>query len=254
MTTIKQSAPDWCFWRDGDVPADYYRKLRDIGYEAVEMVAAERRGAARAAGLDILNQGAPGMTKGLNRLELHAELLPQIVQTIEEAARDKIGHVIVFSGNREGQDDAVGFKNCLAGAKALLPAAKRHKVTLIFEMFNGFDHVDYQADSSRYGFDLAKEVGDERFKVLYDAYHMFRMGEDVIKDITGSLDLVAHIHLAGHPGRCCPALPNEIETAKIVASVHKAGYRGFWGQEFIVQGDRFEELRRAFELAANAVK
>jgi hydroxypyruvate isomerase len=252
MTSIKQSAPDWCFWRDGDEPAEYYRTLREIGYGAVEMVAAKRRAAARAAGLDILNQCAPGTQKGLNRLELHPSLLPEIVKTIEDAARDRIGHVIVFSGNREGQDDETGWKNCLTGARALLPHAVRCKLTLIFEMFNGFDHRDYQADSSRYGFELARAVGDEHFKVLYDAYHMHRMGEDIIADLTGNLDVVAHIHLAGHPGRCCPALPNEIDTAGIVAAVHKAGYRGYWGQEFIIQGDRFDELRRAFELAAAA--
>ena len=53
---LKQSIPDWCFYK-GDIPADdYYRALREIGYGAVEMVDEERWPAARKAGLEILSR------------------------------------------------------------------------------------------------------------------------------------------------------------------------------------------------------
>ena len=53
---LKQSIPDWCFYRE-DIPADdYYRALRQIGYGAVEMVDEERWPAARKAGLEILSR------------------------------------------------------------------------------------------------------------------------------------------------------------------------------------------------------
>ena len=46
--------------------------------DGVEMVPPERHTPARSAGLEILNTAGPGMQKGLNRRENHAELLPQI--------------------------------------------------------------------------------------------------------------------------------------------------------------------------------
>lgn len=244
----KQSAPDWCFYDENLGPEKYYKRLKEIGFTAVEMVPAERRFAAKSSGMKLLNVGAPGMQKGLNRLENHDELLPQISQTIEEAARDEIAHVILFSGNRDGQDDELGLENCRQGIEKLLPIAKSNGVTLVFEMLNSYDHVDYQADSSKYGFELVKLFSSPSLKVLYDIYHMFRMGEDVVKDITENLDIIAHLHVAGSPSRNCIADSNEIDYPAIVKAIKEAGYTGFWGQEFLVSNDRFDELKQAYDL------
>ena len=102
------SAPDWCFFRDGTDPATYYRALRDLGFTGVEMVHPSRWQAARAAGLAILNLSGPGKTVGLNRLGLHPELLPAIRRQIAIAHDAKIPQVILFSGNRDGQEDQIG--------------------------------------------------------------------------------------------------------------------------------------------------
>jgi hydroxypyruvate isomerase len=107
-TLMQLSAPDWCFFFNDMDPATYYRAIRDLGFTAVEMVDPNRWAAARAAGLKILNISGPGKTVGLNRLGLHGELLPAIRAEIATAATAGIPHVILFSGNRDGQDDQVG--------------------------------------------------------------------------------------------------------------------------------------------------
>lgn len=248
--TVRLSAPDWCFWRDGNDPAGYYRALRDLGFTGVEMVDPGRWQAARDAGLAILNLSGPGKTVGLNRLGLHAELLPEIRRQIAVAHDAKIPHLIVFSGNRDGQDDAIGRANVVTALKALAGDAERAGVTLIFEMFNDQDHPDYQADHSAYGFAVAKAVGSPAVKVLYDIYHMSRMGEDVIADITANLDLIAHLHTAEMPKRSIPQRDGAIPYGKIVSAVTKAGYHGHWGTEFVVQGDVMTELREAVKTFA----
>jgi hydroxypyruvate isomerase len=242
---MRLSAPDWCFVRDGVDPETYYRALRDLGYGAVEMVAPSRWAAARAAGLAILNLSGPGKTVGLNRLGLHAELLPQIRQQIATAQAAGIPQLIVFSGNRDGQDDALGQANVVTALKALAGDAERAGVTLIFEMFNDQDHPDYQADRSAYGFQVARAVSSPAVRVLYDIYHMARMGEDVIADITGNLALIAHLHTAEMPRRGIPRKAGAIPYGTIVPAVMKAGYQGWWGTEFVVQGDVMAELREA---------
>lgn len=242
---MRLSAPDWCFWRDGSDPAAYYRALRDLGFTAVEMVHPDRWQAARDAGLELLNLSGPGKTVGLNRLGLHAELLPEIRRQIATCRAAGIPHLIVFSGNRDGQDDAVGRANVVSALKAVAADAERAGVTLIFEMFNDQDHPDYQADHSAYGFAVARAVASPAVKVLYDIYHMSRMGEDVIADITRNLDLIAHLHTAEMPKRSIPQKAGAIPYGKIVPAVMKAGYQGFWGTEFVVQGDVMAELREA---------
>jgi len=245
MAEILLSAPDWCFYKDQPDPAAYYRKLKSLGIEGVEMVDPSRWSDARAAGLPILNQSAPGMTRGLNRTEHHAELLPEIRSLIATAAAAKIPHVIVFSGNRDGQDDGEGKHNVIRALESLAPDAERAGVTLVFEMLCAQNHPDYQADHSGYGFDVAKAVASPAVKVLYDVYHMSRMGEDVVKDIVTHRDVIAHLHTAESPGRSVPHRDGEINYATIIEAVTATGYAGYWGLEFVPQGDAMGELREA---------
>ena len=104
---------------------------------------------------------------------------------------------------------------------------------------------DYVGARAAYGFAVAKAVASPAVKVLYDIYHMSRMGEDVVADITGNLDLIAHLHTAEMPRRSIPRQQGAIAYGKIVPAVMKAGYQGFWGTEFVVQGDVMTELREA---------
>jgi hydroxypyruvate isomerase len=243
--SLRFSVPDWCFYRADDDPAVYYRQLAALGITAVEMVASARWAAARAAGLEIINLAGPGMTRGLNRREHHASLLPEIREVIAQAGAAGIPHVIVFSGNREGQADAEGIANCVAGLKALAPDTEAAGVTLLFEMLNSLDHADYQADSGAYGFQVARGVGSPAVCALYDIYHLARMGEDVLADLPANLDLVAHLHVAETPRRTVPVAGGAIDYPAIVRAVQAAGYQGYWGLEFLPGEDRFGEITAA---------
>ncbi len=251
---MKISAAEWCYWRDGQDASLYYATLSAIGVDAVEMTPPDRWPAARDAGLALLNLAGPGMQKGLNCLENHAELVPQIESLIATAAGDGIGHVIVFSGNRDGQDDATGRSNCAKALDRLLGPAEAAGVTLVFEMLNSFDHADYQADRGRYGFQLVRDLGSPNLRVLYDVYHLARMGEDVLADALDNLDLVAHFHLADIPARTLPAADARIDYRALVSRVHAAGYRGYWGMEFCPRAQPLAELAAAVELFRSYVQ
>lgn len=243
---IRFSAADWCFAGKAGLPPDkYYSELRRIGCEAVEMTGPKQRQAARDAGLEVLNLCGPGMQKGLNRIENHAELLPQIRKAIAEAQQDRVPYVILFSGNRGGQPDSEGIKNCITGIEQVVGDAEQAGVTLLFEMLNSFEHPDYQADSSRYGFEIVKRINSPSLKVIYDIYHMARMGEDAAKDVTGNLSLCPHLHVAESPARTRPLAEGNIRYREIVGEIMRAGYTGYWGMEFLPGPDVLGDLRTA---------
>ena len=171
--------------------------------------------------------------------------MPEIRALITNAADAQIPHVIVFSGNRDGQDDREGEHNVIAALKALASDAERAGVTLVFEMLCAQNHPDYQADHSSYGFDVVNAVGSPAVKVLYDIYHMSRMGEDVIADIVSHHELIAHLHTAESPGRSVPDRNGEIGYGAIVDAVTTTGYAGYWGLEFVPQGDVMSEIQQA---------
>ncbi len=245
MSGMKFSAADWAYYSKAKNQDSYYETLREIGYEGIEMVDPSRWEKARAAGLKILNLSGPGMEKGLNRKEHHAELLPKIKDAIATAGGNNIPHVIVFSGNRDGQADAEGIANCRLALEKLLGDAEKNKVTLVFEMLNSYEHKDYQADHGAYGFELTTQINSTSLKLVYDIYHMERMGDDSAKDIPANLKAIAHLHLAESPRRDRPKAGGVINYAKIVPAVKKAGYSGFWGMEFIPSDDCLAELEEA---------
>jgi hydroxypyruvate isomerase len=246
MVNLPQSVPDWCFLKEGVDASSYYARLKSLGYAGVEIVDPKRWDAARAAELSIVNLAAPGMQDGMNKESNRTALVAQIRECLSTASANGIPHVIVFSGNRQGQDDDEGLRHCTTVCAELARDAERLGVTLVFEMLNSLEHVDYMADHSRFGFALAEAVGSPRFKILYDIYHMFRMGEDVLANLLGHLDYIAHIHVAGSPRRDFPGTRQEIDYADIVKKVTAAGYTGFWGQEFLPStDDPFTDLEAA---------
>jgi len=252
MSKMRFSVADWGFWPKAKDQDGFYDRLKGIGYDGVEMVHQSRWERARSAGLTILNLSGPGMMVGLNRREHHAELLPKLRDTIVLAGENGIPQVIVFSGNRDGQPDEEGLTNCRIGLEAVLPEAARQGVTIVFEMLNSFDHADYQADHGAYGFELVRQVASPQLKLVYDLYHMDRMGEDCRRDIVANLSAIAHLHIADTPRRTRPRPGGLPDYNTIVPAVVGAGYDGFWGMEFIPEADGFAELAdaRAVLLAA----
>ncbi|MHC4986692.1 MAG: TIM barrel protein, partial [Planctomycetota bacterium] len=170
MAELELSAACWCFNVEGIEPAELFGRLAEAGYTAAEMVGADNYDAARAAGLTLLNECAPGMGVGLNFVENHDELLPKIREVIAQAGANGVAQVIVFSGERNGLDDETGIASCAAGLKELVGDAEAADVVLTFEMLCAANHGDYQATTSAFGYEVVRRVGSPRVKALYDIY------------------------------------------------------------------------------------
>lgn len=252
MTILRYSAPDWCFFEergyDGEV---YYRRVKELGCAAVEMVEPGQWDAARAGGLEIVNISAPGMRQGLNRRENHEELVCCIREKIRIASENGIDHVIIFSGNSDGQPPEEGLHNCIEAVRRLAGDAEAAGVRLAFEILNSHDHADYQADFPEYGFELARAVASPAVGVLYDVYHMYRMGRDetaISGDLLDNMDIVFHIHVAGAPRRGFPGAGQTIDYSTLIENLARAGYDRFVGFEFIPEGKPLTELAEAVRL------
>lgn len=254
MSDLKFSVADWCFFRSPMEATEYYEKLRSLGYAAVEFCSEEHRETARAAGLQILNLGTPGMQDGLNRQENHAHLIPEISKVIASAKEQGIPQVVVFSGNRtENVPEKIGWENCRIALEPLAKEAEAAGVMLVLEILNSFEHTGYQADSSKYAFDLVKGINSPALRVLYDIYHVHRMGEDVFAEVMDNLPWVGHFHIAGSPKRDYPAHDGAIDYHTFIHKAQRGGYNGYWGLEFLPrEEDAMELLGRFIKEYGNA--
>ncbi len=110
------------------------------------------------------------------------------------------------------------------------------------------DHPDYMCDNTPWGVELVRRVGSERFKLLYDIYHMQIMEGDVIRTIEANHESIGHYHTAGVPGRHELDETQELQYAPIMRAIADSGFQGYVAQEFIPTRDPLESLAQAVQL------
>jgi hydroxypyruvate isomerase len=100
-------------------------------------------------------------------------------------------------------------------------------------------------DRTAWGVELVRRVGSERFKLLYDIYHMQIMEGDVIATIREHASCIAHYHTGGVPGRHEIDGTQELNYPAIMRAIAETGFTGFVAQEFIPLGEPLAALRAA---------
>ncbi len=246
---IHHSVSQWCF---GDIPLEDFAKIcKEIGLESIELLQEKDWATVAKYGLKCAVGYATdwGIPKGFNRSENHEKLITDFENMIPKAAAAGVPNLICFSGNREGQNDNEGMITCAKGLRKLMPTAEKHGVTIIMELLNSYGHKDYQCDKTAWGSALCEMVGSERFKLLYDIYHMQIMEGNVCDTITKYSPYIAHIHTGGVPGRHELDETQELFYPAIMRALLKTGYKGFVGQEFVpAQTDKIESLRKCIQI------
>jgi hydroxypyruvate isomerase len=244
---IKQSICRWCYNRIKlETLAEEAKKL---GYQSIELLVPKEFLQIKDSGLTCAILGGANIANGLNRKENHDRIVKRLTDYIEFAAEHKIPHVITMAGNRRGLDDEAGMKMCAVGLKRILGLAEQKKVNVVMEGLNSkVDHKDHMYDKTEWGVALCKMVGSERFKLLYDIYHMQIMEGDVIATIRKHKDCIAHYHTGGVPGRNEIDQTQELNYSAIVKAIVATGYKGYLGQEFIPRRKPLESLAEAFRI------
>ena len=194
--------------------------------------------------------GLGGIGKAFNRVEHHEKLVTAYEQRLTETAGAGYQRLICFSGNRAGLSDEQGLDNCEAGLKKILPLAEKLKVTLCMELLNSKrNHKDYQCDHTAWGVELVKRLSSERFKLLYDIFHMQIMDGDVCDTIKENHQYFDHYHTGGVPGRNEIDETQELHYPRIMQAILDTGYKGFVAQEFVPKRpDPIASLRQAVQI------
>ena len=249
QSAFRHSVCRWCY---RDIPLDdLAAAAKSMGIASVELLEPEEFATVTKHGLVCAMTNAPGepktrITKGFNRLDNHAWLIPLYERHIASVASAGFPNLICFSGNRDGIGDEEGLANCAAGLRALMPVAERAGVTLCMELLNSkVNHRDYQCDHTAWGARLTERVGSPRFRLLYDIYHMQIMEGDVIRTVRDNARSIAHFHTGGVPGRHEIDDSQELFYPAVMRAIRDTGYTGYVAQEFIPTRSPLESLADA---------
>jgi len=231
---INHSVSRWCY---GKLTLDELcQACQRIGIKSVELLPADDWPTVKKYGLTCaMTSAGLGIAEGFNRVENHDKLIANLEDLVPRAAEAGMPNIICMSGNRRpGLDDEQGMQNCVTGLKRIVGLCEKHKVNLVMELLNSkVDHADYMCDHTSWGVELCKQVGSDRFKLLYDIYHMQIMEGDVIRTIRENAQYIGHYHTGGNPGRNEIDETQEIYYPAVMRAIVETGYQGFVGQEFV---------------------
>ena len=146
--------------------------------------------------------------------------------------------------------DEQGLENCAAGLKRIVPLAEKRGVNVCMELLNSrHTHKDYMCDHTAWGVELCQRVGSERFKLLFDIFHMQIMDGDLIARIRESHQYFAHYHTGGVPGRGEIDETQEIYYPAVMKAILETGFKGFVAQEFVpTRPDALASLKQGVQI------
>lgn len=247
---IRHSVCHWCY---NKIPLDEFcREAKAMGIQSVELLGPNEWPTLKKYGLTcaLPNGAGMGITKGFNDPQYHDELVKSYEALFPKLVEAGYTTVICFSGNRNGMSDEKGLENAAVGLKRLMPSAEKHGITMIMELLNSkVNHPDYMCDKSAWGVELCKRVGSERFKLLYDIYHMQIMEGDVIATIKKNHQYFGHYHTGGVPGRAEIDDTQELNYPAIMKAIVDTGFKGFVAQEFIPKrADKLASLKQSIQI------
>ena len=228
------------------------RTVADLGYTAVETY--DWRMLDTTAVKEILEETGVDLVSILvmeNRLTTPAcrDLwLESLKATCEAASKMGVKRAITQVGNDTGAPRAEQHTAIVETLKAAKPILERYGVIVMPEPLNiKVNHPGYYLTSAAEAFDICREVDSPFVKIVYDIYHQQVTEGDIIPTVTKNLDLIAHLHSAGHPGRH-ELWEGELNYKYIFDAIDKAGYTGACGLEYGALGDPVESLRQAMSL------
>ncbi|MGB0799285.1 MAG: hydroxypyruvate isomerase family protein, partial [Planktomarina sp.] len=202
---MKFSANLGFLWTELPLP-DAIRAAHAAGFDAVEchwpydVPIADVKAALDDTGLPMLglNTRCGDVAMGDNGLsalpDRKAEAQRAIEQAITYATAIGASSVHVMAGNAQGQAAHDTFIRNLMCATEM---ANAHCIEILIEPLNGFDAPGYFLNSLDQAGQIIDEVGRDNLKLMFDCYHVARMGLDVIAELDKHLPRIGHIQFAG---------------------------------------------------------
>ena len=243
-----------CFFKGVNF-CDAIRKVAELGYDAAETYKWKDldldavKKTLDETGVELLSMCTTEFR--LTDPEYREAWVEGVKETCVAANKLGVKRLITQVGKDTGAPREEQHASIVAGLKAGAPILEEHGVTMMIEPLNTYvNHPGYYLWSAVEAFEIVKEVNSPNVKVIFDIYHQQVMEGNIIPNIVNNIDLIAHLHGAGHPGRH-EMQDGESDYKNIIKAVDAAGYTGALGLEYSPLMDPIESLKAAKELYGN---
>lgn len=128
--------------------------------------------------------------------------------------------------------------------------AYRDGITLLLEPLNPHDAPGYVYSTADEGAAVIAETGCANVKLMFDCYHVGRVGDDVIATLERLLPVIGHVQIAAVPSRAEPDA-GTLDYRAVFAALERLPYTGWTGCEYKPAGTTDEGLRWTRALGAD---
>ena len=148
-----------------------------------------------------------------------------------------------------GQRDAARavFVGNLRAASA---KATRDGITLLLEPLNPHDAPNYSYSTVDEAAAVIAETGSSCVKLMFDCYHVGRVGDDVIASLKRLLPIIGHVQIAAVPSRAEPDR-GDLDYREVFAALDRLSYTGWTGCEYKPAAATDDGLRWASALGVD---
>lgn len=160
------------------------------------------------------------------------EFLTGVEQAMAYAHAIDCANVHVMAGIRATGievDDAWKVYKDNIGAACVI--AKRYGRNVMIEPLNAIDRPTYLLSRQAQAIEVVKAVNRDNLGIMVDIFHLQRGEGNLIEHMRNSLPYAIHVQIADVPGRHEPGT-GEINFAKVLKELDKAGYTGWVGCEY----------------------
>ena len=243
------------------------KKAAQLGFKYVEMwwvdgsfkgTAEQLAKLAEQSGVKITDTviNAPDGSMGGNLTDPRQNMdvfMQRAQKTITYTKEAQIPATIVLTGNRvEGLDDKTMEASVVERLKPVVEMAEKAGITVLLEPLNDkYDHPHHWLTRSDRGAAICRRLGSKHLRMLFDCYHMQIMEGDMVKHIERNIDVIAHFHSAGVPGRH-EVFNGETNYPFVLSQIERLGYQGVFGLEYSPSTDDETSVRRSWEFLSKA--
>jgi hydroxypyruvate isomerase len=228
-------------------------RVAQAGYKHVELVGeffswseAERsKVMAKMASLGITVDATAGMKAGFATPGGGDAFLAAMKELMAAAKGVGCRQLILLSGKKvDGMANEAQRAVAVEALKRAADVLESTGMDAVIEPIDRLENPPIWMDGVEEAFEVARQVGSPRVKVLYDLYHEQRTKGNLIEKLKKNIDAVGLIHVADVPGRNEPGT-GEMNYGNVYRVLKELNYRGTIAMEFYPAGDVVETLRRA---------
>lgn len=221
-------------WADLPLP-EAIHAAKDSSFDAVEchwpfaFSADDVKAALDATGLEMLCLNTPkGDGFGLAALGNRGAAREAIDTALDYAIAISCPNVHVMAGCTAEADALDEFCHNLTYATDV---AAEHGITILIEPINTIDVPSYFLNRISEALAIIDRIGAKNLKLMFDAYHVAMMGDDVLAELNRAYEVIGHIQFAGVPNRGTPD-EGDVDYRPLFAHLAHLGYDRPLGAEY----------------------